>query len=343
MCCRQISNRKSQISNTFISLRHCGQILYSIIMQYRTLGKTGLNVSILGFGASPLGNVFEPVEEQEGISAVHHALDNGINFFDVAPFYGDTLAETRLGKALKGKRKDVVLATKCCRYVQEFDFSYKRALTSIDESLKRLQTDYVDIYQVHDIEFGTAEQVLNEAIPAVLKVKESGKARFIGITGLPVRYMAHIARQVNIDTLLSWAHYNLLEDEINDELVPLSKQKGLGLMNAAPFLQRILTDASLPEWHRSPKEMIDIQPALIRACKNYGLALSDVALAYATAHPGISTTITGMCELARVKQNLAAINITIPPTLLDEINTLVAPVKNQMWFEGNPDNNLPKQ
>lgn len=312
-------------------------------MQYRTLGKTGLNVSILGFGASPLGNVFEPVEEQEGINAVHHALDNGINFFDVAPFYGDTLAETRLGKALKGKRQDIVLATKCCRYVAGFDFSYKRALTSIDESLKRLQTDYVDIYQVHDIEFGTAEQVLNEAIPAIMKVKESGKARFVGITGLPVRYMAHIARQVEIDTLLSWAHYNLLEDEINDELVPLSKQKGFGLMNAAPFLQRILTDASLPEWHRSPKEMISIQPALIQACKNYNLALSDVALAYATAHPDIATTITGMCELARVKQNLAAINLTIPPALLNEINTLVAPVKNQMWFEGNPENNLPKQ
>lgn len=312
-------------------------------MLYRTLGKTGLKVSILGFGASPLGGVFEPVEEQEGISAVHHALDHGINFFDVAPFYGDTLAETRLGKALKGKRKDIILATKCCRYLNEFDFSYKRALTSIDESLKRLQTDYVDIYQVHDIEFGSAEQVLNEAIPAVLKVKESGKARFIGITGLPVRYLAHIARQVNIDTLLSWAHYNLLEDEINDELVPLSKERGFGLMNAAPFLQRILTDASLPSWHRSPKAMIDIQPSLIHACKNYGLALSDVALAYATAHPDIATTITGMCELARVKQNLAALDIAVPPALLEEINTLVGPVKNQMWFEGNPDNNIPKQ
>ncbi|MBX2924061.1 MAG: aldo/keto reductase [Chitinophagaceae bacterium] len=312
-------------------------------MQYRTLGRTGLNISILGFGASPLGNVFEPVEEREGVSAVHLALDNGINFFDVAPFYGNTLAETRLGKALKGKRKEIVLATKCCRYATEFDFSYKRALTSIDESLKRLQTDYVDLYQLHDIEFGTEEQVLNEAMPAILKVKESGKARFVGITGLPVRYMAHIARQVPIDTLLSWAHYNLLEDEINDELVPLSKQRGFGLMNAAPFLQRILTDAPLPEWHRSPEEMLNIQPALISACTKYGLALSDVALAYATAHPDIATTITGMCEVARVQQNLAALQVKIPSALMDEINTLAAPVKNQMWFEGNPANNIPKQ
>ncbi len=312
-------------------------------MQYRILGKTGLRISALGFGVSPVGNTFETVEEQEAINSIHYAIDNGINFFDVAPFYGDTLAETRLGTALKGKRQDIILATKCCRYINHFDFSYQRVLSSIDESLKRLKTDYVDLLQIHDIEFGTEEQLLNEAIPAAQKVKESGKARFIGFTGLPVRYLARIARQVDVDTVLSWAHYNLLEDEINDELVPLSLEKGFGLMNAAPFLQRILTDAPLPSWHRSPKEMIAIQPALISLCKPYGLALSDVALSYAIAHPHIASTITGMCETERVKQNIAAADLDIPEQLLKDIHTLVAPVKNQMWFEGQSENNIPKQ
>lgn len=312
-------------------------------MQYRILGKTGLSISALGFGVSPVGNVFEPVEEQEGINAIHYAIDNGINFFDVAPFYGDTLAETRLGKALAGKRQDIILATKCCRYATHFDFSYQRVLSSIDESLKRLKTDYVDLLQIHDIEFGTEEQLLNEAIPAALKVKESGKARYIGFTGLPVRYLAHIAQQTNVDTVLSWAHYNLLEDEINDELVPLSLKKGFGLMNAAPFLQRILTDAPLPPWHRSPKEMIAIQPALIGLCREYGLALSDVALSYAIAHPHIASTITGMCEVEKVKQNIAAAALDIPAALLQDIEKLVAPVKNKMWFEGRNENNIPKQ
>lgn len=311
-------------------------------MKYRILGKTGLNLSVLGFGVSPVGNVFEPVSEQDGINALHYGMDNGINFFDVSPFYGDTLAETRLGMALKGRRQDIILATKCCRYVDHFDFSYQRVISSIDESLKRLKTDYVDLYQLHDIEFGSMEQLLNEAVPAILKVKESGKARFIGITGLPVRYLAHIARQVELDTVLSWAHYNLLEDEINDELVPLSLQKGFGLMNAAPFLQRILTDAPLPAWHRSPQPLKDMQPKLIGLCQQYGLSLSDVALAFAIAHPDITTTITGMCAVDDVKTNIRAADLDIPEALLHDIKKLVAPVKNKMWYEGRAENNIPK-
>ncbi len=312
-------------------------------MNYRILGKTGLNISVLGFGVSPVGNVFEAVDEADAINALHYGIDHGINYFDVAPFYGDTLAETRLGKALAGKRQDIILATKCCRYIDHFDFSYDRVIKGIDESLKRLQTDYVDVFQLHDIEFGTTEQVLNEALPALQKVKESGKARFIGITGLPVRYLAYIARQVEIDTVLSWAHFNLVEDEINDELVPLSLEKGFGLMNAAPFMQRILTDASLPAWHRSPKALKDIQPVLLAACQKYGLSLSDVALSYAISHPQIATTIAGMCEVNTVEKNIRAVDLVIPDALLKDIEVLAAPVKNLMWFEGNPANNIPKQ
>ena len=137
-------------------------------MEYRKLGKTNELISVLGYGASPLGNVFDVVDEQEGKNAVHYAIDHGVNFFDVSPFYGITLAETRLGKALQGKRKDIFLATKCGRYdLQEFDFSAKRIMASIEESLQRLQTDYVDLFQLHDIEFVTKEQILNEAMPVI--------------------------------------------------------------------------------------------------------------------------------------------------------------------------------
>lgn len=312
-------------------------------MQYRKLGKTNLNVSLLSFGASPLGNVFDETNEDEGIRAVHAAIDQGINFFDVAPFYGDTLAETRLGKALKTKRNSIFLATKCCRYGHGvFDFSYERVMRSIDESLARLQVDYVDLLQVHDIEFGDREQVLNEAIPAVLKLKEMGKARYVGFSGLPVRYLAQIAREVEVDTVLSWGHYTLLEDEINDELVPLAQEKGFGLMNAAPLMQRILSDAPVPVWQSSPQAVKDMQPKLLTLCQEYGLALSDVALRYAVDHPVISTTIVGMSEQRQVEQNLRALQLTIPDELRQRIETLVAPVKNQMWFEGKPENNIPK-
>ena len=313
-------------------------------MLYRRLGKTELNVSVIGFGASPLGNVFDDCDESEGIRSVHCAIDLGINFFDVAPFYGITLAETRLGDALKGKRNDSLLATKCGRYgLRDFDFSYQRILESADESLKRLKTDYVDLMQLHDIEFGSKEQVLSEAIPALQKIKASGKARFVGITGLPVRYLAAIAKDVEVDTVLSWAHYNLLQDEINAELVPLCQQKDMGLMNAAPLVQRILSDASIPAWHNAPVELQAIQAPLLACCKKYGVALSDVAIRYAIDHPFIASTIIGMCDQNNVKKNIGVLEFSMPEGLLDEINQLVAPVKNTMWYEGMPENNISRK
>jgi L-galactose dehydrogenase len=310
-------------------------------MKYRTLGKTGLKISILGYGASPLGNVFDVCDENEGIQSVHYAIDHGVNFFDVSPFYGLTLAETRLGKALEGKREDIILATKCGRYdLQHFDFSREQILKSIDESLSRLKTDYVDLFQLHDIEFVDKNQILDIAIPAIREVQQSGKARFIGITGLPVRYLAQIAREAELDTVLSWGHYNLLEDEINDELVPLSKEKGFGLMNAAPLMQRILSPAPLPEWHRSPDEVKAMQPILLAICEKYGASLSQVALRFAMGHPDIATTIVGMNSMETIRENIAAVDLQIPEGLLGEIETLLAPVKNKMWFEGKAENDL---
>ncbi|MBN3582980.1 aldo/keto reductase [Algoriphagus aestuarii] len=310
-------------------------------MKYRRLGKTDMDVSILGFGASPLGNVFDKCSQQDADETVHFAIDHGVNFFDVSPFYGLTLAEERLGKSLAGKRKNIFLATKCGRYdLQEFDFSRERIFKSIDESLSRLKTEYVDLFQLHDIEFVDKKLIIEEAIPAIQEIKKRGKARFIGITGLPVRYLAQIAREVELDTVLSWAHYNLLEDEINDELVPLSKEKGFGLMNAAPLMQRILSDAPLPEWHRSPDEVKTMQPVLLQLCSEYGVRLSTVALRFAMDHPDIATTIVGMNNLEIIHQNVEAVDFQIPQELLQKIQTLLAPVKNKMWFEGKPENNL---
>jgi L-galactose dehydrogenase len=310
-------------------------------MEYRTLGKTGMKISSIGYGASPLGNVFDVADEAEGVRAVHYAIDHGINYFDVAPMYGVTLAEERLGKALKGKRDKIFLATKCCRYdVEDFDFSAKRVIESIDESLQRLQTDYVDVLQIHDIEFGDREQVINEAIPAARKVQQSGKARFVGITGLPVRYLHFIANRIDVDTILTWAHYNLLEDEMDDELTPFCRQTGVGLINASPLLQRILTEGGPPEWHRSPKEVIEMGPKIAALCREHGVNIADVAMRFALDHPYVATTIVGMSKLRNVVQNVKVLDFKNDPDLLAKIEQLAAPAKNKMWFEGKPENNL---
>ena len=313
-------------------------------MDYRKLGNTDLHVSILGFGASPLGDVFEVCDEKEGIASVHLAIDQGVNFFDVAPFYGETLAETRLGRALKGKRKEIYLATKCGRYgLRDFDFSYDRILKSIDESLERLQTDYVDLFQLHDTEFVSRQQIIEEAIPAIQHIKASGKARYIGLTGLPVRYLASLARENEFDTVLSWAHYNLIQDEILEELVPLSKEKGFGLMNAAPLVQRILSDAPIPAWHNAPAEVKAIQGPLLALCQDYQVALSDVAMRFAMDQEAIATTIVGMSDREVLRRNLRAFDLKMPDGLLEDIAKVVAPIKNTMWYEGLPENDLRQQ
>jgi L-galactose dehydrogenase len=310
-------------------------------MEYRKLGKTGMEISIVGYGASPLGNVFDKTDESEGTRAVHYAIDHGINYFDVAPMYGVTLAETRLGKALKGKRDKIILATKCCRYDEdEFDFSAKRVETSIDESLKRLQTDHVDVYQIHDVEFGDKNQILNETIPAALKVKESGKARFIGITGLPVHYLKFIAKQTEIDTLLTWAHYNLVEDEMDMHLTPICREKEIGLINSSPLLQRLLTERPIPTWHRSPAVLRNKIPEVVSLCKDYGWDIADVAMRYCLDHPFVATTIVGMSKQRNVEANIKVLNTQSNPELLAKIEETIMPVKNLMWFEGREENNL---
>lgn len=311
-------------------------------MEYRFLGNTGMEVSIVGYGASPLGDVFGQIDPQEGIRAVHYAIGKGINYFDVAPMYGVTLAEQRLGEALKGKRHSIYLATKCCRYDENiFDFSAKRVRASIDESLKRLQTDYVDLYQIHDIEFGDERQVLEEAIPAAYEVKKSGKARFVGITGLPVRYLRHIAEQVEIDTILSWGHYNLVEDEMDEYLTPLCRERGIGLINASPVHQRLLTEKGPPSWHRSPRIVLETAPQLAMLCREkYGVDIAQVAMRYALDYPYLATTIVGMSKVNSVKSNLEALDFKIPDGLLEELGPIIAPIKNKMWFEGLPENNI---
>ncbi len=310
-------------------------------MERRALGKTGIDVPALSFGAAPLGDLFGELDENDAIDAVHAAIDLGIDYFDTAPLYGFGLAETRLGKALRDRRDRVTLATKCCRDgFTQFDFSGARVKASIDESLQRLQTDRIDVFQIHDVEFGTTQQVLEEALPAARDLQQDGKVRFVGISGLPVRYLRRLAEQTELDTLLSWAHCNLVEDELDEELVPLANERGIGLINASPVLQGLLTDAGPQDWHRSPQPVLDIAQPLAALCREAGTDVATVAIRDAVQRAP-TTTIVGMKTRAEVERNVTAAAAEIPDGLLARIAELVAPVKNMMWFEGRPENNVP--
>ena len=309
-------------------------------MELRALGNTGELVSALGFGAATLGDEYGRITEEDGIGAVHAAVDAGVTFIDVAPYYGRTLAEERLGKALVGRRDEVFLATKCARYgLDDFDFSAARVTSSIDESLRRLRTDRVDLYQVHDIEFGDRRQVIEEAIPAAREVVKSGKARFVGITGLPIHYLRSVADEAPVDTVLSYAHLNLMMDDLNDVLVPFCGERGIGLINASVLHMGVLTEKGPPDWHLGPKEALAVGPKVAALCREHGRNVSEVALRYCLDQPGVATTVCGMSSPAEVEQNLRALEQRSDPHLLKKIESLIAPVKNRTWRQGREENN----
>ena len=311
---------------------HCG-------MQYRTLGKTGLRVSILGYGASPLGSVFRDIDESEGIRAVHTAIDLGINFIDVSPYYGLTKAESVLGKALRTIPRDrYYLATKVGRYgVEVFDFSAKRVTGSIDESLKRLGVDYVDLIQCHDIEFGSLQQVVDETIPALERMREQGKVRFIGITGLPLKIFPYVLDRVAVDTILSYCHYGLNDTTLAD-LVPYLQQKDVGVISASPLGMGLLTRQGAADWHPASGEVKLVCAKAVAYCNSRGVDIAKLAVQFALANQDIHTTLVGTANPDNLRKNVEWIEQPIDHQLLEEVFGILKPIQQQTWPSGRPEN-----
>ena len=312
-------------------------------MRYQALGDTGFNVSVIGYGASPLGNEFGPTDADEGVHAVHCAIDAGINFFDVSPYYGRTLAEERLGRALEGRRDKVILATKVGRYGREpdeCDYSATRVAASVEGSLRRLRTDHVDLLQVHDVEnVGDPNQIVNETIPAMRKLQEQGKCRAVGITGLPPRILRYIASRVAVDTILSFCRYNLMMDDMDELLTPFCRAQGIGLINAAPLHMRLLSAEGPPDWHPASPALRDVSRAIVECCRAAGVDVTRVALRFCLDHPTVASTVIGMARQKEVEENVRALETNNDRDLLGRISRLVAPVKNQIWTQGRPENN----
>ena len=309
-------------------------------MQYRTLGKTGLRVSALGFGASPLGGVFGPVEQEDATRAVRAALDRGVNVFDVSPYYGDTKAETVLGNALAGVARDgYCLATKVGRYgPDDFDFSAGRVTRSVDESLRRLRVDHVDLIQCHDIEFGSLDQIVGETLPALRRVREQGKARFVGITGLPLAIFPRVLdRTDDVDVVLSYCHYALNDDTLAG-LLPYLRQKDVGIISASPLGMGLLTGQGAPAWHPAPEA---VKAACARAaarCRDRGSDIARLALQWSLANEEIATTLVGMASAEAVDKNVACVGAEPDGPLLAEVREILAPAYGVTWPSGRPEN-----
>jgi L-galactose dehydrogenase len=294
---------------------------------------------MVGFGGAALGGVFGNVDPSEGMRTVHLAVDSGINFFDTSPYYGITLAETRLGAALAGRRERVIVATKCGRYgVDEFDFSAKRVTASIDESLRRLQTDYVDLLQVHDLEFGDAQQIINETIPALRRLQQQGKARYIGITGYLPKLLRRIAEAAPVDSILTYCHYNLMNTDMDEVLTSFARERGIGLINAAALHMGILTENGPAEWHPAPQAVRDAGKKAAEFCRSRGADIADLALRFSLDHPYVSSTLVGMANSRQVEASLQLMRSSSDPELLGQVEAILAPVFNYVWTSGRAEN-----
>lgn len=310
-------------------------------MEYRPLGSTGLEVSALAYGASSLGGVFGSIDDSAGIAAVHKALDLGVNLIDVSPYYGLTVAETVLGRALHGvDRASYLLATKVGRYGDaSFDFSAERVVTSAHESMQRLGVEYLDILQCHDIEFGDLDQIVDETLPTLEKLRATGVARFIGVTGFPVPALAFVAERYRLDTVMSYCNYTAQ----NRALAPwLDKfdALGIGVMNASPLGMGLLTNRGAPAWHPAPAPVVDACTKAAALCAARGSDIAKLAIQFCLQAP-VATTVIGSADPANMERNIGWIDEDIDLELLRDVEVLFEPVRDVGWVNGRPSNAHP--
>jgi aryl-alcohol dehydrogenase-like predicted oxidoreductase len=301
-------------------------------VDFRILGKTGLKTSVLSFGCSSLGGVFRDVEDAEAIRTVHTALDLGINFIDVSPFYGMTRAETVLGKALRGvPRDDYYLATKVGRYGEtEFDFSADRVTASVDESLRRLEIDTIDLIQCHDIEYGDLDQVIHETMLALRRLQEKGKVRFVGITGFPLNIFNHVLDRTEVDTILTYCHYSLNNTTLG-KLIPKLEHKQIGIINASPLSMGLLTNRGTPGWHPATEEIKTVCGKAAAYCHERGNDIAQLALQFSLANPRIHTTLIGTANPENLQKSVKWLESAVDEELLAKVQKILEPIRDKTW------------
>jgi len=309
-------------------------------MNRNQLGATGLKVSAVSFGTAPLGDMFGAADESPAIAAVHRALDAGINFFDSSPYYGGGLAERRLGAALRGHRDAVIIGTKAGRYGhQDFDFTPRRIRESLHHSLKLLQTDYVDIFQLHDVEFAVLDEVFADSYAELVRPREEGKCRYIGMTGYPMATLRRAVSETDLDVVLSYAHFTLLNTELAGELAPLCAQRGVGVINAAAVALGLLTPSGLAIDAPVSAPIVRAARRAAEICAEHGADVAFLANQFAIQRSGTPTTVIGTTKTRHLESAIAAESTPIDEDLLAAVLAVTAEVQKVSWPSGRPENN----
>ncbi|MFV0506462.1 MAG: aldo/keto reductase [Bacteroidales bacterium] len=307
-------------------------------MEYREIGKTGIKASILSFGASSIGGVFHAVQEKVGIEAVNTAIDNGINFIDVSPYYGHLKAEIVLGKALKNiDRESYYLSSKVGRYgkdgTNEWDYSKERVVLSVYESMERLNVDYIDIINVHDVEFADLEQICSETLPALVDLRSKGIVGHVGISNLNLRHFKYVIDNVpdgTVESILSFCHYSLNDDALSDYF-DYFESKNVGVINASPYSMGLLTQRGAPEWHPAPDALKRLACKAVEYCKLEGIAIEQLAVAYAISNPRIATTLFSTANPDNVLKTIKYATVPMDMDILERVQNIFAPGFRDTW------------
>ena len=313
-------------------------------MRYTELGKTGLKISNLSFGASSLGSVFHETKEAESIKAVETAIEGGINFIDVSPYYGHYKAETVLGKALKIIPRDkYFLSPKVGRYgkdgVNTWDYSAKRVTDSVYESMERLNIDYIDLINVHDIEFqsnlpGGLQLVVDETLPALVELRKKGVVGHVGITDLQLenlKWVVEHAPEGTVESILNFCHYCLNDDKLVDFL-DFFESKGIGVINASPLSMGLLSMRGAPDWHPAPKPLAEACAKAAQHCASKNYPIEKLAVQFSVNNPRVISTLFSSANPVNVQRNIDWANEEIDMQLVKEVQDIIGDQKRVSWF-----------
>jgi len=311
-------------------------------MQYRTLGRTGIKVSPYCLGAMMFGAMGNPVHD-DSIRMIHKALDAGINFIDTADFYSRGESEEIVAKALKGRRDNIVLATKAHLPMgddpNQQGNSRRWLFRAVEDSLRRLQTDHIDLYQIHR---PSPDTDIEETLSALTDLMRAGKVRAIGSSTFPASEIVEaqwIAERRGLARFRAeQPPYSILNRSIEREVLPTCERYGMGVLVWSPLAMGMLTGRyrkgqQLPDSMRvkyfpgqmSDERRMDAVEQLIPLAEEAGVSLTHLAMAFVIAHPGVTSAILGPRTMPHLDDLLAGANVVLSDEILDRIDKIVPP------------------
>lgn len=320
----------------------------------RRIGSSKLDVTVLGFGAAPIGGFRATISEAQATATIEAAVHQGVTFFDTSPFYGYGRSELRMGAALRGlTRESFVLSTKIGRvmrplkegeviaglrpnglpFAPRFDYSYDGVMRSLEHSLLRLGLSRVDILFIHDVDYWSLKdnellenhfrQAMDGGYKALDELRRTGVIQAFGCGLNDAEMCARFARAGDFDCMLLAGRYTLLEQGALQDFMPLAEKKNISVVIGGPYNSGILTGNVKPgakyDYADAPAGILDKAKRIEAVCMRHGVLLAAAAIQFPLAHPAVAAVIPGALNPGEVQANAELLRRPIPPALWQEL------------------------